>query len=124
MRSIGIDPRSALILDRMMQNSTTDSGKIGGEWREWNTGMVVDMAYRCPALIEGEVARVLRSEEESCRYGPRLWESVCSCDESFAHNRVPHPHQKRLLDLSGSLETIPRVLRDNIPVFISERLAQ
>ena len=86
--------------------------------------MVVDLAYRRPAWIEGEVARILRSEEESFRYGPRLWESVCSCDGSFAQNRVPHPHQKRLLDLSGSLETIPRVLRVNIQVFISERLAQ
>ena len=46
----------------MKQNSTTDSGEIGGEWTEWNTGMV-DMRYRCPDWIEGEVAGFLHSEE-------------------------------------------------------------
>jgi hypothetical protein len=78
MRSIYIDSRSD---DAELDNRFW---KIGDEWREWNTGMVVDMAYRCPNWIEGEVARLLHSEEESLRYNTRLWESVRS---STDHSR-------------------------------------
>jgi hypothetical protein len=44
--------------------------------------------------------------------------SASSMDPS-RKNRVPHPGQRRLLDLSGFLETIPSALRGDIPASIS-----
>ena len=72
MRSISIDPRSddAELDDRFWP--------IGDKRTDWNTGMVVEMGYRCPDWIEGEVARVLHSEEESPGDSTRLSESVRS----------------------------------------------
>jgi hypothetical protein len=44
---------------------------------------------------------------------------ACYFDVLFALNRVPHPGEKRLLDLSGSLEFVPSALRDDIHALMS-----
>jgi hypothetical protein len=44
---------------------------------------------------------------------------ACYFDVLFALNRVPHPGEKRLLDLSGSLELVPSALRDDVHALMS-----
>jgi hypothetical protein len=184
-RYILIDPRSD---DAELDNRIWETGD---EWTDRRTGMVVDMMYRSPDWIEGELARVLDSREASLGYSTCLWENVrssrvlfdrtgwyrklklnaarpypeelgrsiveknyrllcethsafqkqilkaasrndsvsvnhrttaflaCYFDVLFALNRVPHPGEKRLLDLSGSLELVPTALRDDIHALMS-----
>jgi hypothetical protein len=184
-RSMFIDPRSD---DATLDNRIWETGD---EWTDRSTGMVVDLMYRSPDWIEGELARVLDSHEASLGYSTSLWESVrsstvlfdptglyrklqlhaarpypeelaraiiekkyrllCCChsafqkqklkaasrndsvsvnhrtraflacyfDVLFALNRVPHPGEKRLLGLSGSLELVPSALRDDIHALMS-----
>lgn len=50
--------------------------ETGDEWTDRETGTVVDMMYRSPQWIEGELARILDRHQASLGYSTCLWHNV------------------------------------------------
>lgn len=73
--------------------------ETGDEWRDAASGTWVDMTYRSPEWVEGELARVLDRHEASTGYTTAVWHNVRT-------SRV-------LFDRTGWLQEL--VLRANRP---------
>lgn len=75
--------------------------ETGDAWVDGATGVVVDVTYRAPGWIEGELARVLDRHEASVGYSTAIWHNVRAArslvdrDGWFAalqaRARVPYP---------------------------------
>jgi hypothetical protein len=50
--------------------------ETGDEWTDRDSGTVVDLMYRSPEWIEGELARVLDQHQASLGYSTCLWHNV------------------------------------------------
>jgi hypothetical protein len=60
--------------------------ETGDEWVDRESGTVVDMMYRSPEWIDGELARVLDSHQASLGYSTCLWHNVMTSRLLFDRN--------------------------------------
>ena len=77
----------------------------GDAWVDGETGVQVDVMYRAPGWIEGELARVLDRHEASVGYSTALWHNVWVSRPLVDHDgwfavlqeraRVPYPEPLR-----------------------------
>jgi hypothetical protein len=74
---VPVEKRSVLILPRS-DDAEIDNRvwETGDEWIDRATGIAVDMMYRSPSWMEGELARVLDRHEASLGYSTSLWHNV------------------------------------------------
>ena len=116
----------------------------GDEWRDARTGLWVDLMYRTPAWIEGELARVLDRHEASHGYTTSFWHNVRHSRPLFdrdgwyaglqAGADRPYPEGLRRAIVASNAPLLRRVrsaflhqldgaLRRGDPVAVNHRLA-
>jgi len=78
--AVPVSDRRAIILRRAVRAEIDNRvWEWGDEWVERGSGTCVDVTYRSPDWIEGELDRVLRRHEASVGYTTTLWHNVLTC---------------------------------------------
>lgn len=78
-----LEARAALAGDALGLELDNRSFERGDEWIDVATGVAVDVMYRSPAWIEGELDRVLVRHEPRLGYSTAVWGNVASSRPLF-----------------------------------------
>lgn len=118
---IPVEARARIILPRANRHELNNQvWETGDEWVEAASGRRVDVMYRAPDFIEGELDRVLVLNEAAVGYSTALWHNVLTAIPLFDRNgwfaklqmraRVPYPEKLRAAIIAKNYPILSRAL--------------